>query len=353
MNKIKAGIRISIKIYFSIVSISILVFSCIFSTSITIGAFLLFFKGEFTPKTTIIVCFIICSLTILIGGCILWKGTGHLIRPLQKVNDAVKKVACGNFNVTIERNIKLRGNYQYANELDELSVNFNKMTSELNKMDYMRKDFISNVSHEIKTPVAAISGFTELLMEDNLSKDEEREYLSLVNEEAFRLSVLCENMLMLSRLDNQSIVKKEDSILVDEQIRKAVIIITEKWKERELNFQLNLDENELKSNKVMLFQVWINLIDNAVKYSKVGSTIFIREFKENSKICVEIRDEGVGIPKDKISKIFDKFYQCEESHKRIGNGLGLAIVKRIVELLSGTISCHSEVNQGTTFTIWL
>ena len=152
----------------------------------------------------------------------------------------------------------------------------NKMAAELEGMDYMQKDFMNNVSHEVKTPVSAITGFTEILLEGDITKEEQEEYLQLVNQESLRLATLCENMLKMSRLDMQELVKKEEGIRLDEQLRKVVILLAEKWEERQMEFDLDLMPITICSDGDLLMQVWMNLIDNAIKYSKQMSTITIR-----------------------------------------------------------------------------
>lgn len=339
--------RMSLRLHFSMVSITTLCTACIFSFIFVFAAMKLFYDGEITLPVVFNLCFLVCVLTMLLGGLMLWYGSIHLTKPIEGISRAVEKVAEGDFTVYIKRNEKYRGKYEFTNEIDELAVNFNKMTAELNGMDYMRKDFISNVSHEVQTPVAAITGFTEILIEGGLTTEEQQEYLQLVNKESLRLSRLCENMLRMSRLDNQQIVVKKDKIRVDEQLRKCIIMLSEKWTDKIRNYELDCGNLRIESDADLLMQIWSNLIDNAIKYSPENSTIWISGKIEEDFLVVSIKDEGDGISIVKQSKIFDKFYQCEESHKKQGNGLGLSIVKRIVELLGGSITCVSEESKGT------
>lgn len=154
-------------------------------------------------------------------------------------------------------------------------------------------------------------------------------------------------MLRMSRLDNQQIVVKKDKVRVDEQLRKCIIMLSEKWSDKIREYELDFQELVIQSDSDLLMQIWSNLIDNAIKYSPENSTIWISGKIDEEFLIVTIKDEGKGISIDKQQKIFDKFYQCEESHKKQGNGLGLSIVKRIVELLGGTINCRSEALEGT------
>lgn len=352
-NRKDSKYRMSLRYYFSMVSIITLCTACLLSFGIVIAGLKLFYHGAFTPMVAVGICLIVCCLTMLLGGIMLWHGTAHLIKPIEAIINAVNKVADGDFTVHIERNAKMRGEYQFANELDELSLSFNKMTAELNGMDYMRKDFISNVSHEVQTPVAAITGFTEILINGGLSDEEQKEYLTLVNKESMRLSRLCDNMLRMSRLDNQQIVVRNNKVRVDEQLRKCIILLSEKWPDKNRNYELEYNELVIQSDADLLMQIWSNLIDNAIKYSWEDSTILIDGKIEDNELVVKIQDKGFGIPKDKLPNIFEKFYQCEESHEQQGNGLGLSIVRRIVELLGGRILCTSEVGIGTTMEVRL
>ncbi|MFT4145835.1 MAG: HAMP domain-containing sensor histidine kinase [Mobilitalea sp.] len=348
----KRNFRLSLRIYIAIISIVTLCLACCISCIIVIAGMKFLYQGVFTLQVAVVMCLIVCILTMLIGGIALWAVSRQLTKSLLNISNAVKKIAQGDFSVVINCNLPARGKYKYTNEIDELTDNVNKMAAELKGMDYLRKDFMSNVSHEIKTPVAAITGFTEILLDGGLSKEDEKEYLRLVNQESVRLSRLSGNMLRMSRLDNQAIVFKKDRIQLDEQIRKCIIILTEKWSEHEISFELNLEKIKIISDYDMLFQVWINLLDNAIKYSDVVCKIYVTiKLLDDNYVKVCVRDEGIGISEEKITRIFDKFYQCEESHKKNGNGLGLSIVKRIIELLHGVIECESKIGQGTTFTV--
>ena len=340
--------RINLRRYIVAVSIGTIFFSCLVSSLLVILGVKIFYSGEITRGMAGAFFLFILFMSVGIGSFLLWIGTGHLTTPLIEVSNAVKQIADGNFKVKIDRKEIKSDEYEYSNEIDELAKNINKMAAELDGMEYMRKDFMSSVSHEIKTPIAAITGFTEILLDEFISESERKEYLKVINKESIRISRLCENMLSMSRLDNQVLITKKEKIRLDEQIRKCVILLSEKWSDRDIDFIIDLDSIEIISDYDMLYQVWINLIDNAIKYSKESCCISISAGELDDKtIEVKIIDNGIGIEKDKIKKIFEKFYQCEESHKKSGTGLGLSIVKRIIELLDGTIECRSEESRGT------
>ena len=354
MENKKRKYKWTLRKYIAIVSILTFISACIISTLVTIGTVKIFYRGRITHEVMVVICIFILVLALIIAWFSLWIGAGHLTKPLIDVSNTVKQVAEGNFKVNIKRRNTTDCEYEYINEVDELAKNVNKMVAELDGMDYMRKDFMSNVSHEIKTPIAAITGFTEILLDDNIDENERQEYLKVINKESMRISRLCENMLHMSRLDSQVIVSSMQKIRLDEQLRKCIILLTEKWSNKEIDFSIDLEEVSILSDSDMLQQVWINLIDNAIKYSRENCKIDISVKSFNDKsVVVSISDNGIGIEEEKIHKVFDKFYQCEESHKKSGSGLGLSISKRIIELLNGTIECRSKKDFGTTMVVTL
>lgn len=343
--------RVRLRIYFAVVSIVTLCTTCLFSCGLVILGTVFLYHGDFSIPVVIFLCLLVCSLTMLSGGIALYYGTIYFVRPIEKVNHAVNQIAKGDFEVRVPRRQQLSKDAVYVHELDELEANVNRMASELAGMDYMRKEFVSNVSHEIKTPVSAMMGFAEMMLEDGVLPEEQKEYLSLIYDEAARVSRLCENMLRISRLENQELVTRHEQVAVDEQIRKCVILLSEKEEGREREFDLNLPPMFVESDPDLLQQIWLNLIDNAMKYSAPGTVIHISGQNTAQGVTISVQDEGIGIPPEKQEHIFDAFYQCEESHKKDGNGLGLSIVKRILELLNGSIECQSNEGSGTKMTI--
>ncbi|MCR4745810.1 MAG: sensor histidine kinase [Lachnospiraceae bacterium] len=351
MAKNKGKYLISLRTYFSIGSIITLCLSCLLSSALVLIPTVFLYHGEISLSFMIFVCLAICSLSMIIGGIALYIGSAHFVRPLEDMGKVVRKISKGDFSARVNRETKKGMQSEYMHELDELEANINLMAEELSGMDHMRKDFVSNVSHEMKTPVSSMMGFAEMLLEDDLSDEERREYLSLIYDESKRASNLCENMLRMSRLENQAMVTKHEKVMVDEQIRKAVILISEKYHDREMEFDIDLQPMQLETDPDLLNQVWINIIDNAVKYSGEGKRIRISGENIERGISVSVEDNGIGIPPEKQEHIFDAFYQCEESHKSEGNGLGLSIVKRILELINGEIRCISDGKNGTRMII--
>lgn len=270
----------------------------------------------------------------------------HVIGPIRKMSDATKKVAKGDFNVQIE-NKKIR-----KDEIGILTENFNMMVRELESNEYLSKEFMSNVSHEFKTPIASIQGFANLLKDKDVSEKDKEEYIDIIIEESGRLANLSNNIQQLSKLENKKGLIQKKKVAIDEQIRKCIIILNNKLEEK--NIEIGMDEDKdvfLNVNEDMMHQVWINLINNAIKYTDDNGRIdiIIDEFKD--RVVVEVKDTGRGIKEENVDKIFEKFYQEDSSHNSEGNGLGLAIVKKIVELHKGTIEVKSKIGEGSSFIV--
>ena len=344
---------VSLRTYFSFMSIMTLCISCVVSAIIVMIFTALFYHGEYNLMILGIMCLAVCCLTMGIGGGALYLGTSYFVKPLEEMGKVVQRISKGDFEARVERKDREGLKAEYLHELDELKVNINLMAKELSGMDHMRKDFVSNVSHEMKTPVSSMMGFAEMLIEDDIPRDEQKEYLRLIYDEASRATTLCENMLRMSRLENQAMITKHEIVRVDEQIRKSVIVLTEKYPDLNIDFDMDIPSMTIKSDPDLLKQIWINIIDNAIKYSGDGKVIHIKGKQMENGICVSVKDEGIGIDPEKQAHIFDAFYQCEESHKTEGNGLGLSIVKRILELLNGRIECISDGKSGTEMRIFI
>lgn len=338
-------IKNSLRLKIAIISIATLILACLLSLGFVIGGFLIVHNKPITPRGFCILSSLVCVLSILIGGYALWQVSRFIVAPIKRLEKGVKAVTAGNFNVVID--------YRDLDEIGQLAHDFNLMTAELKGMDYLQKDFMSNVSHEVKTPVAAIMGFAEVLHDGGLNEAEQKEYLTYLQHESHRLSRLCDNMLKLSRLDNQAMVTHQRSFDLAEQLRQCVIVLDEKWQSKEMEYDLDVFSYSIHQNYDLLYQVWLNLLDNAIKFSLPKGKIYLKMIQHEESVTIIIQDEGIGISKDNQQKIFDKFYQCDESHKKEGNGLGLSIVKRILELIGGEILYESKESIGTTVTIIL
>ena len=275
--------------------------------------------------------------TILISAIVMKITSKKLLQPIEKMTEATKKVASGDFNVKLET--------QREDEIGELTQNFNQMVKELGKVEVIQKDFINNVSHEIKTPISSIQGFAKLLEDENLPEAE--------REESNRLLNLSTNILRLSKIQNQGKIVRKDHINITEQLRKAIAVLENKWNEKSLTFNISAKDVYYDGDEELTFQVWMNLIDNAIKFSKQNGKITIDVKEENDEVVVKIKDNGMGMSKEEQERIFTRFYQIDKSHSQEGSGLGLSIVKSIIDLSDGKIEVESKENSGTTFTIKL
>lgn len=283
------------------------------------------------------------NLISLIIGSLLFLLVGKMfVKPITKLTQATERIALGDFDVEIQSNRK--------DEMGNLISSFNMMAKELKSIEILRNDFISDISHEFKTPLTSIDGYTKLLSD---CTDEERSgYIDIIREETKRLSILSTNILTLNSIENENYPVYTEEFSLDEQIRKAILLLENKWTEKEIQLDIELDRINFKGNKNLMYQVWINLIDNAIKFSQIGGIIELRLSKLDH-IDFSIRDEGEGIALEDNKKIFDKFYKGDKSRNSEGTGLGLSIVKRIVHMHNGEISLESKLGDGTIVTIKL
>lgn len=270
--------------------------------------------------------------------------------PLHKMAEATKKVAGGDFSVYIPA-------FHTMDRLDYLDVmilDFDKMVEELGSVETLKTDFISNVSHEMKTPIAVIKNYAELLQGKNVSDEQRKEYGESIENAAARLSDLITNILKLNKLENQRISPEVKVYDVCRQLCECILQFEDAWEEKQIELEVEIeDEAYIKADESLLELVWNNLLSNAVKFTEPGGTITVRQaFNENS-VTVSVSDTGCGISKKSLKHIFDKFYQGDTSHSKEGNGLGLALVKRVLELMDGDIQVTSEEGKGSTFTVTL
>lgn len=291
----------------------------------------------------------ICGFAILniviISAVLVRINLKNIFRPIEQINEATKKVALGEYDIELES--------KREDEIGELTNNFNKMTHGLKSTENLQKEFINNVSHEIKTPVSSIEGFAKFLKDKNLTQEEREEYANIIIEEAKRLENLTGKILKLSKLNNQEIITNKQEIEVAEQIRKAISLLEPKWSKKDIKINVSLEEKIFLGDEDLIFQVWVNIIDNAIKFSNEGGSIDIKVYEKDGNINVEIKDRGIGMKEEELEKVYDRFYQIDRSHSKEGSGLGLAIVKRIVELSEGKIEIKSKENKGTTVIVKL
>ena len=295
-----------------------------------------------TPITTLSIL-LIMSLVLGVGiSLIVGK---NVSRPIEDMKKATTEIAKGNFNVKIPT-VKNK-------TINEIIENFNTMAQELKSIETLKADFISNVSHEFKTPLSIIQTYTKAIAKPGISEVVKARYMAVIENNIKKLTTLTTNILALSKLENQKIELEKTSFLLDEQIRQCILSLEPKWKAKNISFNLNLDKTKFLGSEDLTAQVWQNLLDNAIKFSNPGGFISVSLKSNNNQIVARITDTGIGIPENKLPRIFDKFYQADTSHSSSGNGLGLALVKQIIESFGGTITAESQENKGTTFKIIL
>lgn len=343
MKKAFSSKSIRLTVFFSIAVFLILVITMFIMGFIVMTLFNLGILQN-QHRGIMIFCFAIASIIV---GTIFSKIIGKpLMSNITEISEATKEVAKGNFSVTLNDNIP-------ALELRVMAQNFNLMTQELAKTEIFRNDFISNVSHEFKTPLSAIEGYAALLQNESLSSEKRSAYTERIIYNTKRLAALTGNILLLSRLENQSIPPKKESFSLDEQIREMILLFTDEWTEKNLDMDIDLEAVNYYGSFDLLSQVWQNLIGNAVKFSNKNGFIRIMMRQTQENITVSICDNGCGMNQETANRIFEKFYQGDTSRASEGNGLGLTLAKRIIELHNGTISVSSKEGKGTTFTVIL
>ncbi|MCB8816162.1 HAMP domain-containing sensor histidine kinase [Desulfosporosinus shakirovi] len=339
----------SIRAKGTLIAIGILFFSCFVSFSLMTILFLGLYHGDLSISEAHAVfgsfMFVTLILCVAMGGSLLFFAIRKISDPIIWISNATKEVAKGDFSIKMD--------YRSNDEIGVLTQNFNLMTTELGNMEYLRKDFISSVSHEIKTPIASIQGFAEMLQDKELSEENFQAYTNIIIDETKRLSHLSSNMLRLSKLDHQFIPESTKQFSLDEQIRRTIVLLEEKWSKKNLELDIDLEKIVYTGDEALIQQIWLNLIENAIKFSAESGTVFIQARKISNKVIAEIKDQGIGISKIDQGRIFEKFFQADESHSKEGSGLGLAIVKKIVEIYDGEIDFTSEIGQGTTFVVKL
>ena len=216
-----------------------------------------------------------------------------------------------------------------------------------------RSDFINSFSHEFKTPIVSIRGFARQLQRDDITDEERREYATIIADESTRLANLATNILLLSKLENQQIVTEKTAFRLDEQLRSCILLLEKQWEQKHLELVIDLEEVTCYGNAEMLSQAWVNLINNAIKFTPEGGTIGISLVAVDDTATVQVSDTGIGMDRETQQHIFEKFYQGDKSHHGEGNGLGLAMVKRIIALSRGKSTVDSVKGKGTTFTVQL
>jgi signal transduction histidine kinase len=259
--------------------------------------------------------------------------------------ESMNKVAQGDYTVRI-------GGEKVDREWGKIYDNFNKMVMELSSVHTMREDFVRNFSHEFKTPISSIHGFAQLILDGGLTDEERESFLKIIVDETGRLWRMADNMLIFSKLENQQILGDIKELDVAEQIRESIIMLQTEWEKKKIEISSDLEDVTMHASTTYLKQVWINLINNAIKYTPEGGKIEVKLVSEGDNIVVTVSDNGIGIASEDMDKIFERYYRTGKS-KAEGNGLGLAICKRICDLSGGEITATSTLGKGSTFFVTL
>lgn len=324
-------------VVFGIMSASILLITPILALTASRG----YFAGM-----DLMAAFVILYLLSMATGVTISAIVGHrILNPILKFSDALQDVSAGNFQVQVPEE-------QRIEELAQMAANFNRMVQQLQNTETVHGDFIANLSHEFKTPLASIEGYAVLLKDNRLSREEHDAYVDRIIRATHRLSSLSGNILKISRLESQEIITDKKPYRLDEQLRQAVLLMETDWSRKNLELDIQLQDVVYYGNDELLMQVWLNLLSNAIKFTPEGGLISI-ELTQTNCIKAVIRDTGIGMDTETAKHIFDKFYQGDTSRKSEGNGLGLAIVSRIVKLCGGTVQTNTALGEGTTFTVCL
>ncbi len=293
--------------------------------------------------------FIVCFITLsAIGRVIGEKQRASRMGIFNPIIEAMNKIAKGDFNVQIDEDDE--------GIITELAKSVNTMAVELNQMEQMRQEFISNVSHEIQSPITSIRGFAQALQNNHMSAEDRNHYLSIIETESTRISRITENLLKLATLEAENVKLDRKSYSLDKQIRRLILACELQWAGKRIDVDVSLEDVTIMADEDLLSQVWINLISNSIKFTPEGGKITVDLRQRDNKVAFKIEDTGIGISEANQQHVFERFYKADKSRTHAnnsGSGLGLSIVQKIVEMHQGTISVESKVGVGTTFAILL
>lgn len=308
------------------------------------------FDVTFTPFTaqliTSILGAILFILCLIIAGFIAKKrGDGRKVF-MNSVIDAMQQISQGNYNVHVS---KLSGHEDRDYPFDVIVDNLNKMAKDLGEMEAMRQQFVSNVSHEIQSPLTSIKGFAIALQSDKISDEKKQHYLKIIEKESERLSNLSDNLLKLTTLESTESLIDQATYRLDEQIRNIVLATEPQWTAKEQTVHLHLSATEIVAEEELLDQVWMNLLNNAIKFTPYSGTITVEVSSNDNGISVIVSDTGIGISKEEKVHLFERFYKADKARSREegGNGLGLSIVKKIIDMHDASIFIESKEHKGT------
>ena len=333
-----------------------LIIFCALAVTVSVAAVVTFLvvRSDIIPTTAEMVpiiwttCVIMALVSFLFGALVAWMASMVPLRPIRELMAGMDKLAGGDFKTRISPGFWMQ---KHPNLL-ALTQSFNKMAEQLQNTEMLRSDFINNFSHEFKTPIVSIAGFARLLHRGNPTEAQREEYLAIIEEESLRLSAMATNVLNLTRLENQTILTERTRYNVSEQLRHSVLLLEEEWARKDLDLSMEFDEFYINANEEQMKQVFINLLDNAIKFAPDGGAVRVTAAQAGGMTRISVSNNGPEIPVSQREMIFRKFYQADESHSGLGNGIGLAIVHRVVELHGGRVAVDCS-GGWTTFTVTL
>ena len=340
--------RRTMRFWFSCVMLVLFATTCGFTAAVfyIINGILNFYG--FYMDTAVLIGAI--ALSCILVGVIVSSVTSKLIlNRINKISHGMLEISKGNYKTRVEE--KDKGGA--LSEFGALEKTFNQMAADLDGIEMFRNDFINNFSHEFKTPIVSIRGFARQLQSDSLTDEQRREYIDIIVSESERLSNMSNNVLLLSKLENQQIVTGKTEFDLDEQIRNCVLLLEKSWSDKNIELDFELDDVKYTFNEEMLSHVWINLFSNAIKFTSNGGRVSCRLYTQDGHVICTVSDNGIGMSSEVLDRIFEKFYQGDTSHSSFGNGIGLNVVKRIITLANGAIEVESEPGKGSTFKVTL
>lgn len=290
---------------------------------------------------------VLYSACMLMAICLVVMMRRVFIQPVRRMTEAMNRLAEGDFTTRMTTPPQTFT----PQEIRRFVTAFNKTAQELGSVELLRKDFVNNFSHEFKTPIVSMNGFAELLLEEELPEEERREYLAIIRDESKRLSRLADDILTLNRIETQGLLTEREALRLDEQLRRSILAAEQRWRGRGIRFVAELAPCTVCGSASMLKEIWLNLLDNAAKFSDPGGAVAVSLREEDGAALVGIADSGCGMDEETSRHIFEQFYQGDTSRKTQGNGLGLAMAQKIAALHGGVITVESSVGVGSRFTV--
>lgn len=331
------------------VMMTIVGISCTISICVTVMAMNGFFQGRTIEKMVLGMAVrdvILIFLVLIAIGLWVYTVTHNATNPITEVSRAMRKIADGDYDVELATG-------ENGKEFIQLEDDFNAMVTQLKNNEYLHKDFGSNISHEFKTPLAIIKGYADLIQSGDLTEEERRNYSKQISMESKRLTSLTANLLKLSSLDYNETHMKRTQFCLDEQIRQVVLGMETKWVSKNIKMDLELKNILFTGEEELMNQVWMNLLDNAIKFTPEGGKISIVAIKSKDEITVTVEDNGIGMSEDTVNHVFEQFYRGDTENRYEGSGLGLSLVQRIVNLHGGSVLVESVQGSGSIFMVTL